>query len=69
MGVYKINQETGKYLAGAVFNLYTRDDIYDVDGNKLFSAGDLISTSPRPLRMATHISTAMFHPWRVVRPE
>lgn len=46
IGVYKINQETGKYLAGAVFNLYTRDDIYDVDGNKLFSAGDLICTSP-----------------------
>ena len=46
VGVYKINQETGKYLAGAVFNLYTRDDIYDIDGNKLFSAGDLISTSP-----------------------
>lgn len=44
--VYKVNQETGKYLAGAVFNLYTRDDIYDVDGNKLFSAGDLICTSP-----------------------
>lgn len=46
VGVYKINHETGKYLAGAVFNLYTRDDIYDIDGNKLFSAGDLISTSP-----------------------
>lgn len=46
VGVYKINQETGKYLAGAVFNLYTRDDIYDVNSNKLFSAGDLISTSP-----------------------
>ena len=46
VGVYKINQETGKHLAGAVFNLYTRDDIYDIDGNKLFSAGDLISTSP-----------------------
>lgn len=46
VGVYKINQETGKYLAGAVFNLYTRDDIYDIDGNKLFSAGDLICTSP-----------------------
>lgn len=46
VGVYKINQETSKYLAGAVFNLYTRNDIYDVDGNKLFSAGDLICTSP-----------------------
>lgn len=46
VGVYKINQETGKYLPGAVFNLYTRDDIYDVDGKKLFSSGDLICTSP-----------------------
>ena len=46
VGVYKINQETGKYLPGAVFNLYTRDDIYDADGKKLFSSGDLISTSP-----------------------
>lgn len=46
VGVYKVDAETGNYLAGAVFNLYTRDDIYDVDGNKLFSAGDLISTSP-----------------------
>ena len=46
VGVYKINQETDNYLADAVFNLYTRDDIYDVDGNKLFSAGDLICTSP-----------------------
>ena len=59
--LYKINQETDKYLAGAVFNLYTRDDIYDVNGNKLFSAGDLISTSPETLsRTATPISTAMF---------
>lgn len=46
VGVYKINQETGKYLPGAVFNLYTRDDIYDADGKKLFSSGDLICTSP-----------------------
>ena len=46
VGVYKLDAETGNYLVGAVFNLYTRDDIYDVDGNKLFYAGDLISTSP-----------------------
>lgn len=46
VGVYKINQEAGKYLPGAVFNLYTRDDIYDADGKKLFSSGDLICTSP-----------------------
>lgn len=46
VGVYKVDTENGNYLAGAVFNLYTRDDIYDVDGKRLFSAGDLISTSP-----------------------
>lgn len=46
VGVYKLDAETGNYLVGAVFNLYTRNDIYDVNGNKLFSAGDLISTSP-----------------------
>ena len=46
VSVYKVDTENGNYLAGAVFNLYTRDDIYDIDGNKLFSAGDLISNSP-----------------------
>ena len=46
VGVYKIDRETGKYLAGAVFNLYTADDIYDADGNLLFAAGELVATSP-----------------------
>ena len=46
VGVYKIDRETGKYLAGAVFNLYTADDIYDADGKLLFRAGELVATSP-----------------------
>lgn len=39
VGVYKVDRETGKYLAGAVFNLYAADDIYSVDGKLLFAAG------------------------------
>ena len=46
VGVYKVDRETGKYLAGAVFDLYTADDIYSVDGKLLFAAGELIATSP-----------------------
>ena len=46
VGVYKVDRETGKYLAGAVFNLYTDDDIYSVDGKLLFAAGELVATSP-----------------------
>ena len=46
VGVYKVDAETGAYLAGAVFALYTADDIYDAYGNLLLSAGSLISTSP-----------------------
>ena len=45
VGVYKVDRETGKYLAGAVFNLYTADDIYSVDGKLLFAAGELVATS------------------------
>ena len=46
VGVYKIDRETGKYLAGAVFNLYTANDIYDADGSLVFAAGELVATSP-----------------------
>ena len=46
VGVYKVDRETGKYLAGAVFNLYTADDIYSTDGKLLFAAGELVATSP-----------------------
>ena len=34
-GVFKVDRETGKYLAGAAFNLYAADDIYSVDGKLL----------------------------------
>ena len=44
--IYKTDLESGKYLAGAVFNLYTADDIYDADGNLVFVAGELVATSP-----------------------
>ena len=46
VGIYKTDLESGKYLAGAVFNLYTADDIYDADGGLAFAAGDLVATSP-----------------------
>jgi len=46
VGIYKTDLESGKYLAGAVFNLYTTDDIYDADGSLVFAAGELVATSP-----------------------
>ena len=46
VGIYKTDLESGKYLVGAVFNLYTADDIYDADGKLVFAAGDLVATSP-----------------------
>ena len=46
VGIYKTDLESGKYLAGAVFNLYTADDIYDADGGLVFAAGELVATSP-----------------------
>ena len=46
VGIYKTDLETGKYLAGAVFNLYTTDDIYNADGSLVFAAGELVATSP-----------------------
>ena len=46
VGIYKTDLESGKYLAGAVFNLYTADDIYDADGSLVFEAGELVATSP-----------------------
>ena len=46
VGIYKTDLESGKYLAGSVFNLYTADDIYDADGGLVFSAGELVATSP-----------------------
>lgn len=41
----KTDRETGSRLAGAVFNLYTRDAIYSADGVLLFDAGALLATA------------------------
>ena len=60
VGVYKVDRETGKYLAGAVFNLYTADDIYSADGKLLFVAGELVATSPKAMQMGTPILTVIF---------
>ncbi len=46
VGIYKTDLESGKYLAGAVFNLYAADDIYDADGKLILAAGELVATSP-----------------------
>lgn len=46
VGVYKVDEKTGEYVAGAVFNLYATDDVYSADGKRIFEAGDLIATSP-----------------------
>ncbi len=43
--VLKTDQHTGETLAGAVFNLYTKDDIYSVAGKLIYAADSLIATS------------------------
>ena len=45
VGIRKQDAETSQPLAGAVYELYTVDAIYDVNGNKLADAGDLLATS------------------------
>ena len=45
VGIHKKDAETSQPLAGAVYELYTVDAIYDVNGNKLADAGDLLATS------------------------
>ncbi len=45
VGVYKSDVETGEALGGAKFGLYTSDDIYNVDGKLLVSAGTLLATA------------------------
>lgn len=46
VGVYKKDIKTEKFVAGAIFELYTSDDIYAMDGTRIFEAGDLVATSP-----------------------
>ena len=45
VGIRKQDAETSQPLAGAVYELYTVDAIYDVNGNKLADAGTLLATS------------------------
>ena len=45
VGIRKQDAETGKPLAGAVYELYTVDAIYDVNGSKLADVGTLLTTS------------------------
>ena len=39
VGIYKLDREALTYLPGAVYELYTVDDIYSADGTKLVDAG------------------------------
>ena len=44
VGIYKQDREALTYLAGAVYELYTVDDIYSADGTKLLDAGTKLAT-------------------------
>ena len=44
-GIYKQDREALTYLPGAVYELYTVDDIYSADGTKLLDAGTKLATS------------------------
>ena len=45
VGIYKQDREALTYLPGAVYELYTVDDIYSADGTKLLDAGAKMGTS------------------------
>ena len=45
VGIYKKDREALTYLPGAVYELYTVDDIYSADGTKLLEAGTKLATS------------------------
>lgn len=45
VGIYKQDREAQTYLPGAVYELYTVDDIYSADGTKLLDAGAKLGTS------------------------
>lgn len=40
----KLDSETNEYVAGAEYSLYAREDVINVFGNKIYSAGDEIQT-------------------------
>ena len=45
VGIYKQDREALTYLPGAVYELYTVDDIYSADGTKLVDAGAKLAES------------------------
>ena len=45
VGIYKQDREALTYLAGAVYELYTVDDIFSADGTKLLDADAKLATS------------------------
>ena len=45
VGIYKKDREALTYLAGAVYELYTVDDIFPADGTKLLDAGARLAES------------------------
>ena len=45
VGIYKQDREALTYLSGAVYELYTVDDIYSADGTKLLDAGAKLAES------------------------
>ena len=45
VGIYKQDREALTYLAGAVYELYTVDDIFSADGTKLLDAGAKLAES------------------------
>lgn len=45
VGIYKKDREALTYLAGAVYELYTVDDIFSADGTKLLDAGAKLAES------------------------
>ena len=45
VGIYKQDREALTYLAGAVYELYTVEDIYSADGTKLLDAGAKLAES------------------------
>ena len=45
VGIYKQDREALTYLPGAIYELYTVDDIFSTDGAKLLDAGTKLATS------------------------
>lgn len=45
VGIIKLDAETEKPIEGTMFKLYTKHNIYDIDGNLLLEAGSYIDTA------------------------